>query len=194
MHTSAGNAHSAPTGTEHPNADPAVLLLCRGVRAGDRAAFTTLYNGWYGRWLGETRAMLGRDHALQYDIVHEAFLRVIRKLPALNNEPSLAAWMTRTLRSSAIDMLRAEHRRIARARVPKPGAANEENADVDHAWLLRCVASLEQQDQELLRARVVGGATLDQAGRAVGLTGDAAHGRIRRALARLREAMGGTHE
>lgn len=194
MQHNAGNAESAPTGAESPNAGPAVLRLCRGVRRGDRAAFTALYDAWYGRWMREARAVLGRDDALCADIVQDAFVRVIRGMPELSSEAALAAWMGRVLRSSAVDVLRRESRRRARERgrlVREEGALSTAE---DVAWMTAALATLEAEDAALLRARVVDGLTLEEAGRAAGISGDAAHGRVRRALARLRVLWEKTHE
>lgn len=193
MHHDAGNADSAPTGTESPNAVPAVLHLCRGVRRGDRAAFTALYDAWYGRWMREARAVLGREDGLCADIVQDAFVRVIRGMPELSSEAALAAWMARVLRSSAVDVLRKESRRRARERGQRSRKEAASPAE-DVAWIAAALATLEAEDAALLRARVVDGLTLEEAGRGAGLSGDAVHGRVRRALARLRVLWEKTHE
>ena len=194
MQHNAGNAESAPTGTDSPNADPAVLRLCRGVRRGDRAAFTALYDAWYGRWMRGARAMLGRDDGLCADIVQEAIVRVIRGMPELSSEAALAAWMGRVLRSSAVDVLRRESRRCARERGLQVQKREAQADGEDVAWMTAALATLEAEDAALLRARVVDGLKLEEAGRAAGISGDAAHGRVRRALARLRALWEKTHE
>ncbi|MFO0830374.1 MAG: RNA polymerase sigma factor [Phycisphaerales bacterium] len=194
MPDTTGNAESAPTGAETPNADPAVLLLCRGVRSGDRGAFTALYHGWYGRWVRDAQTMLGRSDPLAHDIVQDAFVRVIRSLPELRSEAALASWMSRTLRSAAVDVLRKESRRRARERARPPGEHAPGGTPDDSSWLTGALAGIEASDALLLRARVVEDLTLEEAGRASGLTSDAAHGRIRRALAALRAAWRRSHD
>lgn len=193
MRHEAGNADSAPPGSDTPNAAPAVLLLCRGVRAGDRVAFTTLYDLWYERWLCDARTILLRNDPLAYDIVQDAFVRVIKSLPELRSDAALSAWMTRVLRSSAVDVLRKESRRRARERTQTQTPQAHGTRD-EGAWITAALASLEQDDVLLLRTRVVEELTLEQSGRAVGVSGDAAHGRIRRALATLRNAWRGKHD
>lgn len=193
MPDATGNADSAPPGSDTPNAAPEVLLLCRGVRAGDRAAFTTLYNLWYERWLRDARAILRRSDPLAYDIVQDAFVRVIKGLPELHTEAALTSWMLRVLRSSAMDVLRKESRRRARESA-RTHAQHAHDTQGEGAWITAALASLEQDDVLLLRTRVVEELTLEQSGRAVGVSGNAVHGRIRRALATLRDAWRGKHD
>ncbi len=193
MPDATGNADSAPPGSDTPNAPPAVLLLCKGVRAGDREAFTTLYNLWYERWLRDARAILQRNDPLAYDIVQDAFVRVIKSLPELRSEAALAAWMARVLRSSAVDVLRKESRGRARE-IALTSAPHALGAPNENAWITAALASLEQDDVLLLRTRVVEELTLEQSGRASGVSADAVHGRVRRALATLRDAWRGKHD
>ena len=68
------------------------------------------------------------------------------------------------------------------------GAAGPLIAGEQEAWLRRELAALDARDRTLLAARFEEGKTLRAAGKAVGMTGHAAHGRIRRLLERLRRA------
>jgi DNA-directed RNA polymerase specialized sigma24 family protein len=103
--------------------------------------------------------------------------------------------MSCAVHSAAIDRLRRESRRArheARAAGGRPQASAgdgglarieiEERID----WIRRELGKLSSRDRALLRERFEEGKTLREAGRAAGMTGHAAHGRIRRILVRLR--------
>lgn len=185
----------------HVPAPPgSVLALTTAIRRGSAESFARFYDAWFDRAHALVRSWLRRDEAFCLDVVQDAMLRAVRALPPLATDDALAAWMARTLRSVAIDRLRAEVRRARRERIahaakrardgafaPDPTAALHE--DERSRWLAAQLAELTELERALLAQRFSGdGKTLEAAGAALGLSGDAVHGRVRRLLSRLRRA------
>lgn len=164
--------------------------LSAGLARGDHACLDEFYREWYDRGLALLAAATRRDEAFRLDALHDAMLRIVRSARPVESDAALAAWTARVIYSAALDRLRADRRRADRERRRRPPAATISPPatadDRDIAELRANLARLDTQDHALLLARVVRGLTLAQAGRAAGVSQGAAHGRVRRALARLR--------
>jgi RNA polymerase sigma-70 factor (ECF subfamily) len=186
--TATGLAAPAANGRD---AAPSYPLTGRIAR-GDEAAFAAFYETWFERLLAFARAATRRDEAFCLDAVQDCMLRVVQRLPALPSEEAVAAWLARALLRVAVDRLRAEARRARRedaaAQAASPAADDSLLAAEERAWLRARLDELPERDRALLRARFGEGMTLAAAGAACGVTGDAAHGRIRRLLQKLEAA------
>lgn len=182
--TLALRAHAAP---------PSYPLTAR-IAAGDEQAFAAFYDLWFERLFALARTSTRRDEAFCLDAVQDCMLKVVRKLPALASEEAVAAWLLRALLRAAVDRTRSETRRQRHERA-HADAQPQSCADAlpelldgeQRAWLAARLAELAPADRALLEARAQG-ATLEASGRSAGITGHAAHGRIRRLVARLRDA------
>lgn len=187
----AGDADPAPTHqTDSPPTDPVIACLCARVGRGDQAAFADLYEAWFDRCHAMARSLTGRDESFCLDVVQETMLRVARRIPPMECERDLARWMVRAVHSSAIDLLRresrAKRRESAAARQPvSPPAPALDAAE----WLTAALRELDAQEHAMLTLRYGRGASLEVVGKAQGLSADAAHGRLRRLLGRLRSSM-----
>ncbi|MFZ2875255.1 MAG: sigma-70 family RNA polymerase sigma factor [Phycisphaerales bacterium] len=171
--------------------DEATAALTRAIHAGDARAFEALYRAWYPRIVGLAIAASGRDESFALDVAQDTMLRVASGLPVLPSRAALASWMHRTTLRVVIDRLRAARRRECRERAAsRPEAARAElGSDRTVLGLGRLLADLPLSDYEALRARVIEDRTLNQTGVASGVSGDAAHGRVRRAMEGLRTAF-----
>ena len=172
--------------------------LARRVAAGDEAAFASFYDAWFAPTLALARAISRRDEAFALDVVQDVMLTVARKLPPLRDEVALRAWMTRAVANAVTDHLRAEGRR--RRRELAAGRERAERLDAEpwlqlvaaerQAWLAGVLEALPALDRDLLAARFGAATSVAAAAAARGLGEDAAHGRLRRALQRLRRRAG----
>lgn len=171
--------------------DEATAALTRAIHAGDARAFEALYRAWYPRVVGLAIAASGRDESFALDVAQDTMLRVANGLPVLPSRAALASWMHRTTLRVVIDRLRAARRRERREReASRPETAGAgPGADPTVLGLERLLADLPLSDYEALRARVIEDRTLNQTGLATGVSGDAAHGRVRRAMESLRTAV-----
>lgn len=167
-------------------------VLCAAIARGDRDAFGHFYEAWFDNCCAMARSLTRRDEAFCLDVVQNAMLRVVRSIKPMPTHAALARWMVRTVHSSAIDMLRSESRAKRRDRgAARSEASHQENhAGEPHMteWLASALASLDDEERAMLRIRFAGDATLDAVGEVIGTSGDAAHGRLRRALAKMRRA------
>jgi RNA polymerase sigma factor (sigma-70 family) len=167
-----------------------VAQVTAAVGRGDVGAFEQLYRAWYERVFGMARGLTRRDEAFCLDVTQEVMLRVAKSLPRLATEGELAGWMGRAVVSCAVDLVRREARRTRRERVaarPETGAARAASHDVDElSWIMQELPRLPLVEQGLIMQRIANGSTLKEAGLAVGIGEQAAHGRLRRAMEKLR--------
>ena len=168
-----------------------VRRVTRGIARGDRDALAELYEAWFDACFAEARRLTRRDEAFCLDVVQETMMRAIRSMRPLATPEHLHAWMRRAVHSAAIDLLRSESRRVRRegrraatATDSSPGSLEEQLRLVREA-----LARLPAEDAGLLGLRIARDRTLEATGVAAGISADAAHGRIRRALNRLRGWM-----
>lgn len=172
----------------HGSAADDTAALTRAAARGDADSFSTIYERWFGRALAAAHRITGRDEAFCLDVVQDAMLCAARRIPPLPTEAALGAWLCRVVHRAALDRLRAERRRCARERAARPPnqvAPARDTLDTEIAWLRARLRELPPDDRRMLGARFAHGHTLAQVGAALGLSGDAAHGRIRRVLNRL---------
>lgn len=179
---------AAPPGQDH-------AALCRAIAAGDEAAFAAFYTAWFPAALALARASSRRDEAFCLDVVQDVMLAVARRMPALRDERAVRAWMTTAVWNAWTDRLRQEQRRQRREQ--RVGAQQAQAAAAEpwtvllagerEQWLAARVAELPASDQALLAARFGESTSVAAAGAAFGLCEDAAHGRLRRVLQRLRQ-------
>lgn len=76
------------------------------AQSGMRAAFETLFHRHRDQIYTLAPAMLGNSSDAK-DIVQETFVRAHRRLGTLQAEKGIAAFLKRTARNAAIDMVRA---------------------------------------------------------------------------------------
>ena len=172
-------------------ADERTRRVTGAIARGGMAAFDEFYAEWFDFAYKTARRVTGRDEAMCLDIVQEAMLRVARTIRPMRTEDDVRRWLVRVVHTTALDELRRERRRRGRERARAiEGDAEmcdrrvEEEETIE--WLRGELRRVGATDRALLRLRFAAGRSLEQAGRAVGMSGDAAHGRIRRAVARLR--------
>ena len=177
-----------------PGGDPLPGHALTGrIAAGDESAFTEFYELWFASTLALCRAISRRDEAFSLDVVQDVMMIVVKKMPRLETEAALRAWMARTVSRAVTDRLRSGARRRRReAQVAEAATAVgrepwSELCDEERlAWLSASVAELPEGEQALLEARFGGATTVAAQAVSMGISADAAHGRLRRALANLR--------
>ncbi|MGD9690475.1 MAG: RNA polymerase sigma factor [Phycisphaerales bacterium] len=177
---------------EAERGDAWAASVSEGVRAGDHGALEALYEEWFDRALALALSWTRRDEAHALDVVQDAMIRAIRSLRRVESRTALDAWMTSVVRSAAIDALRRESRRLRRERARAPRAPEAvdgpELRDELHA-VDAALRELGPADSSLLRERFLGGRTLREAAESLGTTIGVAQGRIRRALAHVRDRL-----
>lgn len=171
-----------------------VRELTSAIASGDTEAFARLYRAWFDFALAEARQCTGRDEQFCLDAVHEAMLRVIRRLKPLNGEAALAAWLRTAVHSACMDLLRKEtrlHRRNARSRNRDSNTSSPEALQSDGErlqWLRQQLARVDATSARALDMRFRLNMTLSRIGEALHLKTGAVDGRINRTIASLRAA------
>lgn len=166
------------------------------ISRGDRGALAVFYEAWFDPCYAMVRSVTKRDESFCLDVVQETIMRVIRSMKPLGTYAELNAWMMRAVHTTAIDLLRRESRRLRReaARGQTGAAAMVNAADERIGLLLVKLAELPATDRSMVGLRFAHGRSLDAVAAATGMTGDAAHGRIRRAIDRLRRLTKGARD
>ena len=100
-------ASSKPTGDVR-NAD---LELAGRIKAGDGAAFETLYQQHAGRLYNLAYRMAGTAGDAE-DLLQEIFLIAYRKLGSFRGESSLGTWLYRLAMNHCLDVLRSRQSRM----------------------------------------------------------------------------------
>jgi RNA polymerase sigma factor (sigma-70 family) len=176
---------------------PNTHSLTAAIARGDERAFERFYQAWFDRAYALARSMTRRDEAFCLDVVQDCMLKVVQRMQPLANESAVEAWMARTIYSTAVDRLRQDQRRQRREQRLATERGEQDPAmppdqELQHQerqrWLAARLDELPAVDRELLHQRFDAGQTLEAVGAVLGLSGHAAHGRIRRLLAKLADA------
>lgn len=162
------------------------------LHSGDGEAFARVYRAKFGHTLAVARAATRLDEAACLDIVQDAWTRFVRSPPRCAHARQLDAWLRLTVLSSARDAVRREKRLRAREHAATNGRSRHEPAtdpaEIDErlAWIAQELETLDRETRAMLGMRYRTSMTLAQLGEVFGAHPGAAHGRIGRAIERLR--------
>jgi len=151
------------------------------------SAFAELVNRHLALVYSTALRVLGQRQ-LAEEVGQMVFLKLARKAAALGKSQPLAGWLYRTSCRAALSVLRAEQRRGRR----ETQAMELQLINNDALWprlapfLEDALAQLSQPDQDALILRCFEGKSLREVGQALGLSEDAAHKRVSRAVDKLR--------
>jgi len=176
-----------PTTRDNP-APIDIAAMTRDIQRGKHAAFDAFYSRWFTLVYAVARACTRGDESTCLDVVQDVMLRVIKSIPILHTASDVDRWLAYVTRRIAIDHMRRQSRASSRDALAGPGSTPASEID-ELACLLRAFQSLDPRESEVLMLRFSGGLTLEQLSSLTGGSKDAAHGRIRRALATLRSLL-----
>jgi RNA polymerase sigma-70 factor (ECF subfamily) len=175
-------------------------LLANRIRSGDAGALGELYDRYASIALATAQRVVGgRDEA--EDVVHDAFVAVWQKIDRFDAERgSLRGWLMTVVRNRAIDRVRArrttvevddaDERSLLRTG-PNPtweDALRRASADDVRAAL----AELPIEQRRAVELAYFQGYTYREVARLTDVPTGTANGRLRLALAKLRDALTGT--
>jgi RNA polymerase sigma factor (sigma-70 family) len=141
-----------------------------------------------------------RDQHLAKDVAQSVFLLLVKKSRTLHRDTILTGWLYRTTRFVVSDTLRAENRRRAREHaamqppISEPYNRHTGQHAISHEprWeeieplLDDAIATLNEQDRDLVLLRYFEKQSLKEVGRRLGINEDTAQKRVSRALDKLR--------
>lgn len=170
-----------------------VRRVTREIASGNPEAFARFYKAKFNHIYAVARSATGFDEHAALDVVQDAMMRVIRYIRPFDDARVFDNWLTRVTRSAALDHLRRQRRRRLReqkAAEGRPAVVNETDFhDLQERldWLRGELSGLDRVAGEIIELRFRAGLTLSAIGKRLGLGTGAVHGRLNRALAKLRE-------
>lgn len=168
-------------------------LLHDFIARRDEAAFQALVRRHLNLVHAAARRITASDD-LARDVAQSTFIRLARRATLIPRELALTAWLHRTCRSLAIDLVRSEKRRRAREqKAGQPSSAMDSATEPAWAELApvidELVDRLPTQDREVLLLRFYRNLSHLAVGEILGLSEEAARKRATRAVEKLRALL-----
>jgi RNA polymerase sigma-70 factor (ECF subfamily) len=172
-------------------------LLAERLRSGDREALGLLYDRYASVAMAvAVRVVSDREQA--EDVVHDAYMAVWHKIDRFDpSRGSLRSWLLTIVRNRAIDRLRGTRPSM------ELGAADEQSllrTGPNPTWeaavqrrsateLRRALESLPEEQRQAVELAYFGGRTYREIAVLTGVPQGTANGRLRLALAKLRDSL-----
>ena len=174
--------------------------LAERIRSGDRDALGALYDRYVSIALA-TALRVVPDREQAEDVVHDAFLAIWRKIDRYDPaRGGLRAWILTIVRNRAIDRVRsrsfgeaeldADAQSLLRTG-PNP-TWDEAARRLSAAQLQAALDGLPAEQRTAIELAYFGGRTYREVAALTGVPVGTANGRLRLALARLRESLAGS--
>jgi RNA polymerase sigma-70 factor (ECF subfamily) len=175
-----------------PNGRTDEVLFVRFRDGLDESAFRILMERYFDRAFAFARGML-TDPLAAEDAVQETFLRTIRARAGYDPNRPFRIWFYHILRNCCIDELRrrgAAPRLSEEPEALEPGRLAPSDPDrIDSDEIVSHIERLPEIMREALMLRFWSGLTLEEVGRTLGCSAEAAKKRVQRALKQLRDSM-----
>lgn len=169
-------------------------FLAAAVRIGDRDAMRQLAKRWYPLLTAHAWRLTG-DHELTADAVQEAWLEILRGLPALRDDHAFAAWAYRitTRRCARLVGQRQKDRRLARAVEAEPHetGAEDRHDDGDGARVKQAMAALPPDQRAAVALFHLQGLSVAETAIALDVPADTVKTRLMHARRKLRDSLEG---
>lgn len=174
--------------------------LAERIRAGQAEALGELYDRYAATALATASRVVGSREEAE-DVVHEAFVAVWRKIDRFDAERgALRAWLMTVVRNRAIDRVRARRPRMDLDDADERSLLRTGPNPTWEAALARAsasevqaaLASLPDEQRQAVELAYFEGYTYREVAELTGVPPGTANGRLRLALAKLREALQGS--
>jgi RNA polymerase sigma-70 factor (ECF subfamily) len=172
-------------------------VLAQRIRSGDREALGVLYDRYAALALAAALRVVA-DRELAEDLVHDAFVAIWRKIDKFDpGRGSLRSWLLTVVRNRAIDRIRGARPSIElgeadEASLLRSGPNPTWEAAMQHlsaAQLRVAIEALPDEQREAIDLAYFGGKTYREIATITGVPQGTANGRLRLALAKLRDAL-----
>lgn len=170
--------------------------LLRGIAEGDPDAFAATYRLHADAAYAYASTLVGPGGSAE-DLVHDAFLGLVRATPRLTAAGALRGYLLRAVRNRAVDRSRsfeardaggdADALRTAVSPTPSPAAALD-GAETS-ALVQRALAALPVAQSEALVLKAVGGLQYDEISALVGAPAATVRNRLRAGIETLRDLL-----
>jgi RNA polymerase sigma-70 factor (ECF subfamily) len=172
-------------------------VLAQRIRSGDREALGVLYDRYAPLALAAALRVVA-DRELAEDLVHDAFVAIWRKIDKFDpDRGSLRSWLLTVVRNRAIDRIRGARPSIE---LGEADDASLLRSDPNPTWdaavrrlsatqLRVAIEGLPGEQRQAIELAYFGGKTYREIASITGVPQGTANGRLRLALAKLREAL-----
>jgi RNA polymerase sigma factor (sigma-70 family) len=136
--------------------------LVEQCKLGNREAFSTIYNDYYGRML---RVVLHyvNDSEIARDIVHDGFVIIFTSIQTLKKPQRLEAWMKRIVTNLSLDYLKSSHDVLLKADAQTYSQVQEQDEMVEDMIsldeLMNLIDRLPEGYRRIFRLSVLDGLT-----------------------------------
>ena len=174
--------------------------LAERIRLGQAEALGELYDRYASTALATALRVVGSREEAE-DVVHEAFVAVWRKIDRFDAERgALRAWLMTVVRNRAIDRVRARRPKMDLEDADERSLLRTGPNPTWEAALARAsaseiqvaLASLPDEQRQAVELAYFEGYTYREVAELTGVPAGTANGRLRLALAKLREALQGS--
>jgi RNA polymerase sigma-70 factor (ECF subfamily) len=182
---------------QFPGTGPDLNILLGQVAAGDRDAFTGLYDAMSGPVYGLARRVL-HDAAQADEVAQEVLVEVWRTAARFQpNKGAARTWMMTLAHRRAVDRARSaqaakdrEHRSASRDQAPAFDQVSEQvETRLEHEQVRGCLRILTEAQHQAVSLAYFDGLTCRQVAAEVAAPLGAVKSRLRDALIRLRDCM-----
>ena len=167
------------------------LLVVR-CRRGDRAAWEELVRAWEGRLLYFVRRLV-REEADAWDVLQKTWVRVLAGIGSLDDPRSLAPWLYRIARNTALTHIRQSERACELlSDQPDPGAvdpAREQAEFEDAEQVHRGLLALSLPHREVLTLFFIQDLSVDEVATVIGVPPGTVKSRLHYARLALRKVI-----
>lgn len=188
MQSGGVEAQSRRKQTDRAHAADADRADVVAARRGDQGAFARLYEKFAPIVHGALLTRLPAQYA--EDLVHDAFVRALRRLHTLRDGEAFGAWLLAIARNAAADLIR--RRPVVQAlsdELPAPASLAAEAREA-----LAAIRSLPEAYRETLILRLVEGMTGPEIAERTGLAPGSVRVNLHRGMHLLREKLGAPGE
>jgi RNA polymerase sigma-70 factor (ECF subfamily) len=164
--------------------------LVRAARAGDRVAFSQLYDKYAPTVHAILLARVPIDEV--DDLVHDVFLRILPRLHTLREPRGFAAWLSAIARNCANDYHRHNPKGLKQELtddVSEKTADKGGRLDPEAATILAAIRALPEAYRETLLLRLVEGMTGPEIAARTGLTAGSVRVNLHRGMQQLRQKL-----
>jgi len=178
-----------------PEVSAAIVLMTRGLAAGDEGAFREFHAVYFDRLYQFLLVVARGQEDEAQEALQQTFLRVLRYARVFDSEQVFWSWLKALARSAARDAGRKQHRyralleRFALFRRTGIQAPEGPEEDSLRATLDESLEELEAADRRLIEGKYLEGATVKELSEQMGLTEKAVESRLARLRQQLRERL-----
>jgi RNA polymerase sigma-70 factor (ECF subfamily) len=183
-----GRFRSGTSLEEGPALNRVVAQAVARAKTGDQEAFRFLYLRYVDNVYGYVRSFVRDDYEAE-DVTQHVFTKLITTLPKYEQrEVPFSAWIMRVARNVAVDHMRAR-RAIPCAEVRELEPQHENTAEDSSLTLREALASLPEDQREVIVLRHVVGLTPGEIAGRLGKTEPSIHGLHHRGRGALRAVL-----